>query len=197
MKQNRKAINRKYYEKSRRTGIKEEEQESEDVKKWRCTLLSKNTGLAPRPTTMSVDTYLDVHEKAQFLVANMGYESEDKKTNAMKLIMNESIRAHIDELNQQRLASHPRPTATTARASAPRAAQSSSPIGRGATRSSPPDVWVPLVMALLSVLANGRTSESILNTLRTHLTTITSKIVTMRHNRAVHPDTIATRESPQ
>jgi hypothetical protein len=197
VKQNRKAINRKYYEKSRRTGIKEEEQESEDVKKWRCTLLSKNTGLAPRPTTMSVDTYLDVHEKAQFLVANMGYESEDKKTNAMKLIMNESIRAHIDELNQQRLANHPRPTATTARASAPRAAQSSSPIGRGATRSSPPDVWVPLVMALLSVLANGRTSESILNTLRTHLTTITSKIVTMRHNRAVHPDTIATRESPQ
>ena len=195
MKQNRKAINRKYYEKSRKTEIKkEEEQESEDVKKWRCTLISKNNGLAPRPLTMSVDTYLDVHEKAQFLVASMGYESEDKKTNAMKLIMNESIRAHIDELNQQRLANHPRPTATTARASAPRAAQSSAPTGRG---SSPPDVWVPLVMALLSVLANGKTSEAILNTLRTHLNTVTSKIITMRHNRAVHPDTIATRDPPQ
>ena len=200
MKESRKAINRKYYERSRKTEPtkKAEEMETQDMKKWKCTLLSKNNGLTPRPLTMDVDTYLEVHEKALFLINNMGYENEDKKSNALKLIMNESIRAHIDEINQQRLASHPGPTATTARASAPRAAQNcSTPTGRATTRSSPPDVWVPLAMALLSVLANGKTSEAILNTLRTHLTTITNKIVTMRHNRAVHPDTIATRESPQ
>ena len=199
MKQSRKAINRKYYERSRKTEPtkKAEEKDTQDMKKWKCTLLSKNNGLTPRPLTMDVDTYLEVHEKALFLINNMGYENEDKKSNALKLIMNESIRAHIDEINQQRLASHPRPTATTARASAPRAAQSSAPTGRAATRSSPPDVWVPLAMALLSVLANGRTSETILNTLRTHLTTVTNKIITIRERRAVHPDTIATRESPQ
>ena len=89
VKQNRKNINRKYYERSGKTKRDEPEHESEDVKKWRCTLLSKNTGLTPRPNTMDVDTYLEVHEKAQFLINNMGYESEDKKTNAMKLIMNE------------------------------------------------------------------------------------------------------------
>ena len=95
MKLNRKTINRKYYERSRKTSTKrdEPEHESEDVKKWRCTLLSKNTGLTPRPLTMDVDTYLEVHEKAQFLINNMGYESEEKKTNAMKLIMNESTTA--------------------------------------------------------------------------------------------------------
>ena len=195
MKEKRKAINRKYYERSRKTEPtkKAEEKETQDVKKWKCTLLSKNNGLTPRPLTMDVDTYLEVHEKAVLLIDSMGYENEEKKSNALKLIMNESIRAHIDEVNQQRLANHPRPTATTARASVPRAAHSSAPTGRGAgTRSSPPDVWVPLVMALLSVLANGRTSETILNTLRTHLNTVTNKIITMRERRAVHPDTIAT-----
>jgi len=195
MKEKRKAINRKYYERNRKTEPtkKAEEKETQDVKKWKCTLLSKNNGLTPRPTTMDVDTYLEVHEKAVFLIDSMGYENEEKKSNALKLIMNESIRAHIDEVNQQRLANHPRPTATTARASVPRAAHSSAPTGRGAgTRSSPPDVWVPLVMALLSVLANGRTSETILNTLRTHLSTVTNKIITMRERRAIHPDTIAT-----
>ena len=163
------------------------------MKKWKCTLLSKNNGLTPRPVTMDVDTYLEVHEKALFLIDSMGYDNEDKKSNALKLIMNESIRAHIDEMNQQQLGSQLRPTATTARQSTPRAVHSSSPAGRGGgTRSSPPDVWVPLVLALLSVLANGRTSETILNTLRTHLTTVTNKIITMRERRAMHPDSIAT-----
>ena len=194
MKDKRKAINRKYYERSRKTEPrKAEEKETQDVKKWKCTLLSKNNGLTPRPLTMDVDTYLEVHEKALFLIDTMGYENEEKKSNALKLIMNESIRAHIDEFNQQRLANHPRPTANTARASTPRAAHSSAPAARGAgTRSSPPDVWVPLVMALLSVLANGRTSETILTTLRTHLNTVTNKIIMMRQRTAVHPDTIAT-----
>ena len=200
MKEKRKAINRKYYERSRKPDPikKAKAQESEDVRKWKCTLLSKNNCLTPRPLTMSTDDYLEVHEKAKFLIDSMGYENEEKKHNAMRLIMNELIRAHIDQVNQQRLASQPRPTATTARASAPRAPHSSSPTapaGRAGNRSSPPDVWVPLVMALLSVLANGRTSETILNTLRTHLTTVTNKIITMRERRAVHPDSIATGQN--
>ena len=82
MKQNRKAINRKYYERSRKTEPtkKAEEKETQDMKKWKCTLLSKKNGLTPRPLTMDVDTYLEVHEKAQFLINNMGYEREEKKT---------------------------------------------------------------------------------------------------------------------
>ena len=103
MKEKRNAINRKYYERNRKPHPiqKVEEKESQDVKKWKCTLLSKNNGLTPRPVTMDVDTYLEVHEKALFLIDSMGYDNEDKKSNALKLIMNESIRAHIDEMNQQ------------------------------------------------------------------------------------------------
>ena len=201
MKEKRKAANRKYYERNQEPEPKKKAKaDSQDVRRWKCTMLSRNNGLTPRPLTMSTEGYLEVHEKAQMLIDSMGYDNGDKKQNALRLIMNESIRTHIDEVNQQQLASQPRPTATTARASALRAAHSSSPaatVPRG-TRSSPPDVWVPLVMALLSVLANGRTSETILNTLRTHLTTITAKIIKMRERRAIHPDsaaTGATRES--
>ena len=101
MKEKRKAINRKYYERSRKTEPKKaEEKETQDVKKWKCTLLSKNNGLTPRPLTMDVDTYLEVHEKALFLIDSMGYENQEKKSNALKLIMNESIRAHINEVNR-------------------------------------------------------------------------------------------------
>ena len=76
---------------------------------------------------MSTEDYLDVHKKAQVLIDSMGYDTREKKHNALKLIMNESICTHIDDINQQRLASQLRPTATTARASTPRAAHSLSP----------------------------------------------------------------------
>ena len=121
----------------------------------------------------------------------MGYEDEAKKTNALKLIMNESIGTHIEEVNQQRLANHPKQSATTARASVPKATQKSSDRKWGG--QSPPDVFVPLVMALLSVLANGRTSETILATVRTHINTFTNRLTAIRERKREHPDTIATQ----
>ena len=144
--------------------------------------------------TMLTDDYLEVHEKAQLLIESMGYDDGAKKQKALQLIMNESIRPHIDDLNQQRLASQPRQSATTARASAPRAHHSSSPpLGRKAP--SQPDVWAPLVMALLSVLANGRTSETILTTVPTYLSTITNRLISMKERRRIHPDSVATGQN--
>ena len=116
MKKNRKNVKHKYYEHNRKpVPIKKvEAKESEDVRRWKCTVLSKNNGLTPRPSSMSTEDYLEVHEKAQMLIDSMGYNNGDTKHNAFKLIMNESIRTHIDDINHQRLASQPRPTATTA-----------------------------------------------------------------------------------
>ena len=162
------------------------------MKQWKCTLISRSNGLTPRPQTMTTDDYLLVHEKAQQLIESMGYDDGAKKQNALKLIMNESIGTHIDDLNQQRLANHPKQSATTARASVPRAPHNSSPpVGRRSP--SLPDVFVPLVMALLSVLANGRTSETILATVRTHISSFTSRLTAIRERRKQHPDTIATQ----
>ena len=140
---------------------------------------------------MTTDDYLLVHEKAQQLIESMGYEDEAKKTNALKLIMNESIRTHIEEVNQQRLANHPRQSATTARASVPKATQKAS--DRKWLSESQPDVFVPLLMALLSVLANGRTSETIMATVRTHITSFANKLTAIRERKRQHPDTIATQ----
>ena len=194
VKERRKQTNRKYYQKR----VKSEkiiDQPEDDtyqvsVKQWKCTLLSRNNGLTPRPLSMTTDDYLLVHEKAQQLIESMGYEDEAKKTNALKLIMNESIRTHIEEV-QQRLANHPRQSATTARASVPKATQKAS--DRKWLSESQPDVFVPLLMALLSVLANGRTSETIMATVRTHINSFTNKLTAIRERKRQHPDTIATQ----
>ena len=194
MKERRRQTNRKYYQKRAKPVEKQKtEEEDSSVKAWKYTLLSRNNGLTPRPLTMTTDDYLLVHQKAQQLIESMGYEDEAKKTNALKLIMNESIRTHIEEVNQQRLASHPKHSATTARASVPKATQKSSDRKWGGLSESPPDVFVPLLMALLSVLANGRTSETIMATVWTHINTFTNKLTAIRERKRQHPDTIATQ----
>ena len=130
MKERRKQTNKKYYQKSRKPAEKEEEEPNDtylvSVKQWKCTLLSRNNGLTPRPQTMSTTDYLLVYEQAQQLIESMGYDDGVKKHNALKLIMNESIRTHIEDINQQRLANHPKQSATTARASQAKAPRTSS-----------------------------------------------------------------------
>ena len=196
MKERRKQTNKKYYKKRTEKIIIDQPDDDTylvSVKQWKCTLLSRNNGLTPRPQTMSTTDYLMVHEKAQQLIETMGYDDGVKKQNALKLIMNESIRTHIEEINQQRLANHPKQSATTARASHAKAPQTSSDRKWGGLRESPPDVFVPLVMALLSVLANGRTSETILATVRQHVSSFTSRLTAIRDRKKQHPDTIATQ----
>ena len=197
MKERRKQTNKKYYKKRTEKIIDQPDNDTYQVsvKQWKCTLLSRNNGLTPRPQTMTTTDYLMVHEKAQQLIETMGYDDGVKKQNALKLIMNESIRTHIEEINQQRLANHPKQSATTARASHAKAAQTSSDRKWGSLRESSPDIFVPLVMALLSVLANGRTSETILATVRQHVSSFTSKLTAIRHRRTQHPDSIATQST--
>ena len=79
VKETRKLTDRKYYEKSRKSVENQKTEEDASVKQWKCTLLSRNNGLTPRPQTMTTDDYLLVHEKAQQLIESMGYDDGAKK----------------------------------------------------------------------------------------------------------------------